>query len=242
MNTPLKKRYSSASEYGTPTADESENSLYFSFSVDDSLPNKENSISQSPASSLPSTSKAKTPLLRKVLQSNFTPRNANNKRVSFSHLPKQIPAEENTGKIAKITHVHEHQNSNAMFDLEPIKESVQKIFDEQITDQDANDLIDDDDDEMHNTIIENHSSVKHSPEEATSSESIVVMEATNPKIDSKVEKKLVSEVATKIQNRKSVLPIAKKPMRATTYKRRSSTYEPRKVNISKSVSGNYKFP
>lgn len=253
-STPLKKRYSSASEYGTPAANESENSLYFSFSLDENPPNKENSIvgghGQSPSSSLPSTSKAKTPLLRKVLQSNFTPRNANNKRVSFSHLPKQIPAVENAVKIAKTTHVHEHQaamNSNAMFDLGPIKESVQKIFDEHITDQEANDLIDDDDDEIHNTIIENHSSVKHSSEE-TLSKSNVAVESTKikgSKIDSNAQKKVLPAIpardATKLQNRKSVLPVAKKLMRTTTYKYRSSTYEPRKVTISKSVSGNYIF-
>lgn len=223
MNTPAKKRYSSASEYGTPAteSDDSENSLYFSFSVDETLPNKENC--QSPLSLLPSTSKAKTPLLRKVLQSNFTPRNANNKRVSFSHLPKQIP-EENAGKIAKL---HEQQIAvDTMFDLEPIRESVQKIFDEHNADQDANDLIDDDDDEIHNTIIENHPSVKQSE-------------------DSKVEKKVMSVVPTRIvtkkESQKSAVPVVKKSMRATTYKRRSSTYEPKKVTISKSVSGNYLF-
>lgn len=231
MNTPLKKRYSSASEYGTPVSDESENSLYFSFSVDEYPPNKENT-SHTPSSSIPSTSKAKTPLLRKVLQSNFTPRNANNKRVSFNHLPKQIPVEE---KMAKTTDVHDQKsamNSNAIFDLKPISEYVQKIIEENNADQDV--PIDDDDEELHNTIIENYSSVKLS-------EANKATESKTPKIENDVEKKMIFVVparnVTKNENRKSVLPVAKKSLRATTYKRRSSTYEPRKLVVSKSVSG-----
>lgn len=295
MNTPSNKRYSSSSEYGTPgVVDDSEESLYFSFTVDDNPTNKENSINggqwaitdlaTTPSTSL-HVSKTKTPLLRKVLQSNFTPRNKNNKRVSFSHLPHQKQVEETAGKISKTIHTYEHQtamNSNTMFDLKPIEESLpcpttQKIFDEHDTDNDINsdsaEMIDDLDDEIHNTIIENPSSVKHSTEllvkvsEKSESNACGSNEATESiemnNMPAKHVKIVLSEAAKKPQltrnvtkmdrrllikeNRKSILPVSK---RATTYKRRSSTYEPRKVDprksldvlkqvLSKSVSGKY---
>lgn len=265
MNTPSNKRYSSASEYGTPGAvddDSTDNSLYFSFS--DNQPNKENSINGghwSTTDLTPSSShvtKAKTPLLRKVLQSNFTPRNANNKRVSFSHLPK--PEQEKNDKIAKTA-----QSVTNSFDLEPIRESLvatvateREKIDEDGADQDANDLIDDD--EAHNnTIIENPVSVKHSSGVLAKSSEQLESNAPhlkntsvkNSKSDIKPEITVLSKVPTRNvtkmdrkrlveENRKSILPVAKKPTRATTYKRRSSTYEPSKLKISKFVSGKNK--
>lgn len=274
MNTPSNKRYSSASEYGTPhEIEEEDRSLYFSFSADDNPSNKENSIiggqwaiTELTPSMSSTSSKAKTPLLRKVLQSNFTPRNVHNKRVSFSHLPKQNPIEENAGKIAKSAHVYEHEiNSNTMFDLDPIREAIsssvsadQTIFDEHNNEQDANDVIDDENDD---TIIENPTSMKHSPEslakDSKQSESTACglngvkksVEIKDLLKEKKVSSKVSTRNATKIdrkrlveENRKSVLPVAKKkPMRSTTYKRRSSTYEPRKVTLSKSVSGTIQY-
>lgn len=294
MNTPSNKRYSSSSEYGTPGAvDDLENSLYYSFTADDNPTNKENSINGGQwaitdlsASSSASTHvlKAKTPLLRKVLQANFTPRNKNNKRVSFSHLPKECSAEETSGKMAKTIHTNEHRtelNSDTMFDLKPIKESLpcstmaidQKQFNEIGNDQDANsDTADDLDDDMHNTIIENPLSVEQSTDSLAKIGEISELSIPSPsKImepiktndtpgkDSKREceppqvKQILSGAVLKPHqtrnvaklnrrqlvkdNRKSVLPVAKKPARATTYKRRSSTYEPQKVKLSKSVSG-----
>lgn len=258
MNTPLNKRCSSSSEYATPGAvDDPENSLYYSFTVDGTPSNKENSINGGQwaiTDLIPSSSTSKTPLLRKVLQSNFTPRND----VLFSRLSLQKPQQE-------------HQT-----DLDTIRESLpcptieidQKIFDEYGTEQDAS-L----EDEIHNTIIENPSSVNHSidsyanmseqPElnacgsnQVTELNKMKNMQSKHSNNDckpSQVKEKL-SEAVKKSQqtrnvrsvresrSRKSVLPVAKKPVamkpvRATTYKRRSSTYEPRKVLLSKAVSG-----
>lgn len=286
MNTPSNKRYSSSSEYATPgMVDDSENSLYFSFTGDDNLPNKENAIngdSWSMTDVIPSpspsqfVSKAKTPLLRKVLQSNFTPRNKSNKRVSFSHLPKQSPVEATGGKIAKTVQTYEHRlglNSNNAFDLEPIKESLpnptialdQKSFSDNSTEQDANSDTADVADDLDNTIIENPSLMKHNTDllaktsESNASGMIEVKKPNNmndtpnenPKHGSKMVHKILSEAATKPhqtrnvtkidrrqlvkESRKSMLPVTKKSARFTTYKRRSSTYEPRKINPRKSL-------
>lgn len=294
MNTPSNsnKRYSSSSEYATPGAgvvDELENSLYYSFTADDNTINKENSINGgqwtitdvSPSTNASSRiPKAKTPLLREVLQTNFTPRNKNNKRVSFNHFIQP------DGKISKSEHTNEHQTelkSNTVFDLKPIKESLpcssiaidQKPFDNG-TDQDANsettDLTDDFGDDMHNTIIENPSSVEQSTDLLTkvsekseinafgsieATESIETSNTTGKDAKNECEQSQLEQVLSEVvlkphqtrnvikldrrrlveEKRKSVLPVAKKTTRATTYKRRSSTYEPRKVVLSKSVSG-----
>lgn len=270
MNTPTNKRISSSSEYETPG--DSENSLYFSFT---DTPNKENSlIGDSLATSDPRCPvavsfglKTKTPLLRKVLQSNFTPR----KHVSFMDLPMQSSV---TGDgIVKTVQTHEHQltlNSNGIFDLEPIKETLpntniaksHEVFDEFGIEQDTNSETADvaeEDDEMQNTIIENTSSIgalnKSNKTNDTPDQDAENSQNDNTSVqdnkNSLLVKKVLSEAAAKPQqtrnvtkidrrrtvkdNRKSILPVAKKPTRATTYKRRSSTYEPRKIDPRKSL-------
>lgn len=103
--TPTNKNRSSRysmhqSEYGTPIGD-SDNSLYYSLIEDGE---KENStgkwtVSDSSASMVLRSSKKVTPLIQKVLHHNQTPRNKNNKRVSFSSSPKPMPMEEKIGKV-----------------------------------------------------------------------------------------------------------------------------------------------
>lgn len=186
MNTPSNtKRYSSSSEYATPGGvDESENSLYFSFCDNPTEREKENATQEdqwaiTDLAPSPSTSshvfRAKTPLLRKVLQSNFTPRNGNNKRVSFSHVPKGSPIAGHADKILKSDSngLQMEFNRNTMFDLDPIKESLPcttiakdyKLFVKNETEQDPIDTsntTDDFDDEMHDdTMIENPSTSTH---------------------------------------------------------------------------------
>lgn len=279
MNTPSNKRHSSCSEYGTPDVDDdSENSLYFSFTVDDNTPNKENTIngaqwtitdstSQPSASSL--VLKAKTPLLRKVLQSNFTPRNKNNKRVSFNHLPKQNSMVETTTEITKTNEQQMELNSNTVFDFNPIKESLprttmahaQTIFADNYTEHDtasdAANVTDDLDDEMqNNTIIENPISVNTNDSEgvkelikmnnSSEKDSTNDCEQATDAIISKMVKQVFYEAATKPQQTRNVTKLDRRRLvkenrksilntRATTYKRRSSTYEPRKVDPRKSL-------
>lgn len=265
MNTPINKRYSSSSEYGTPGAvDDSENSLYFSFTGDDNTPNKENSNHREPWSQFESARsstkashslKTKTPLLRKVLQSSFTPQNERNKpkQVSFGQIIREKPAE----KIAKITLVDGSiGNSSSPFD--------QKSFGE--NDIDANSETADD---MDNTIIENPL-VKHGNDflaptsefNASNSNESNKMDdnqeetSTNSKtskdtVSSRGPKKISSEMVAKPlqtrnvtkldrrrlvnDNRKSMLPVVRISTRSASYKRRSSTYEPRKIDPRKSL-------
>lgn len=311
-----KKRYSCASEYATPKeSDDSDSSLlYYSF-VEENAFNKENSVnggtwtvSDSSSPIAPRVSKAKTPLLRKVLQSNHTPRNKNNKRVSFSHLSKPSPTPTVTVKIAKTEESEGEKVSdrNVIFDLKPIGESLPNISNvnqfqqkneektENVVDTNtideslSSDVTDDLENELHNTIIENppfaaNSTLTSSNEEHdTPAASVVIpqqdikasesnethslqlmndlLPKTNPQLSK--EKTVTSTrsieellrearknvpqnqtrnaAKTNRQNlandtRKSILPIAKKSTRATTYKRRSSTYEPRKVDPRKSL-------
>lgn len=116
--TPGKSRRSHCpSEYESAgEGDISDNSLYFSIIDDGNMSmnmsmNKENatnggrrSVVDLNASAGYRGSKTVTPLLRKVLidPSNKTPRNKNNKRVSFSQSPKPNPMPEISGKMAKM--------------------------------------------------------------------------------------------------------------------------------------------
>lgn len=116
--TPGKSRRSYCqSEYESAgEGDISDNSLYYSIIDDGNMSmnmsiNKENAINASRRSIADlnvsagfRSSKTATPLLRKVLidPSNKTPRNKNNKRVSFSQSPKPNPMPEISGKMAKM--------------------------------------------------------------------------------------------------------------------------------------------
>lgn len=182
-NTP--KKYSCTSEYATPKgSDDSDNSLYYSFTLseDDSMISKENSINggQWTVSNSPSASRiprTKTPLLRKVLQSNFTPRNKNNKRVSFSNVSKPEPMPALAGKIPKFQSASEmipQMNSypSSTYDLKPIEENLPPIssektsskpaeqndIDDASVNDSASDATDDLESDLHDTIIENPSS------------------------------------------------------------------------------------
>lgn len=302
-----KKRYSCISEYATPKeSDDSIDDLYFSFilSEDDDILNKENSInngqwtitdnSKSPVVSR--LSKATTPLLRKVLQTNHTPRNKNNKRVSFSHLSKPSPSAIAAPKFAKIKENLVHSvDLDRNFDLKRIEESLPiisagKLIDQKNEEKSENvadfntstDITDGMENELHNTIIENPSSSWSSTlctEESIKDSKVTSIQYVkmcapseilkSPKLDnlanySKLQNvtphtmqntKTIEEVLhethkdgpatrnmVKINrkrvvndSRKSILPIPKKPTRATTYKRRSSTYELRKVDPRKSL-------
>lgn len=304
-NTP-KKRYSCTSEYATPKgSDDSDNSLYYSFTLseDDSMISKENSINggQWTVSNSPSASRiprTKTPLLRKVLQSNFTPRNKNNKRVSFSNVSKPEPMPALAGKIPKFQSASEmipQMNSypSSTYDLKPIEENLPPIssekssskpaeqndIDDASVNDSASDATDDLESDLHDTIIENPSSAafnatngnselplpigpSHEPQtsnpsednvssnEATSSAALkstisnenssntktigdVLREKVKPATQTRNSAK-VNRQRLANESRKTVFPGAK--TRATTYKRRSSTYEPRKVDPRKSLS------
>lgn len=304
-----KKRYSCTSEYATPRgSDDSDNSLYYSFALhEDDVLNKENSINggqwnvTDKNTSLRSrVSKAKTPLLRKVLQTNGTPPNKNNKRVSFSYSqnPNLTP-----GASVKVSKTFSDASENELivelkprttFDLKLIEESLPlpEIGPDNITINDsASDVTDDLENELHNTIIENPSSTatnkmnmnteklskcvsvkqdscKKSPTAENPKESVPVQKLANgarPKgtfqplsmanCETVANTRTVDEIlheaqkkvpqsrnATKIirqnlasESRKSILATARKNTRATTYKRRSSTYEPRKFDARKSL-------
>lgn len=301
-----KKRYSCTSEYATPKgSDDSDNSLYYSFTLseDDSMISKENSINggQWTVSNSPSASRiprTKTPLLRKVLQSNFTPRNKNNKRVSFSNVSKPEPMPALAGKIPKFQSASEmipQMNSypSSTYDLKPIEENLPPIssekssskpaeqndIDDASVNDSASDATDDLESDLHDTIIENPSSAafnatngnselplpigpSHEPQtsnpsednvssnEATSSAALkstisnenssntktigdVLREKVKPATQTRNSAK-VNRQRLANESRKTVFPGAK--TRATTYKRRSSTYEPRKVDPRKSLS------
>lgn len=307
-----KKRYSCISEYGTPKgSDDSDNSMYYSFvlSDEDNAVNKENSINGgmwavSDSSNSPMAarvSKAKTPLLRKVLQTNCTPRNKNNKRVSFSNVSKPSPTPKAAIKIVKaneleINSLNSGSDRGVAFDLKPIEESLPKVVpveqqkpDEKsdatadcITISDSSsDVTDDLENELHNTIIENPPSTTNvtlvtSGEELSAPTPVVTQTLVEkllevqpvppnessqldpvpknvtppqPNVSTVPNTRTVEEIlrdaaknvpqtrnTAKINrqrlandSRKSILPIAKNSTRATTYKRRSSTYEPRKM-------------
>lgn len=303
------KRYSCSSEYGTPrgSTDDSDSSLYYSMtgSEDDELLNKENSLISSKMSVIDSPSKAcygkaKT-LLRKVLQSNLTPRNENNKRVSFCNTTKASPSPKASAKVAKTQSAYEKaaNSPRKLMGLEQklssmaLKEANVKALygktengsEAAAINDSASDVTDDLDNEMHNTIIENPANFDStlnankeqtdapcSPvdtEQANAPEtdavaSDIAMEDAKPsgfinhtkspslnKSATKTASEVLQQAAGKlthtrnaamlsrqelsIENRKSILPVAKKTTRATTYKRRSSIYEPHKINPRKSL-------
>lgn len=306
-----KKRYSCTSEYATPKgSDDSDNSLYYSFTLseDDSMLSKENSINggQWTVSNSPSASRiprTKTPLLRKVLQSNFTPRNKNNKRVSFSNVSKPEPMPALAGKIPKFQSASEmipqmDSNPSSIYDLKPIEENLPPIssekssskpteqndIDDASVNDSASDATDDLESDLHDTIIENPSSAAFNATNGNSELPLPIGPSHEPiKVDATDDSPLTSnpsevnvsssstlkstvsnenasntktigdvlrekvKPATQTRNsakvnrqrlanesRKSVFPGSK--TRATTYKRRSSTYEPRKVDPRKSLS------
>lgn len=313
MNTP-NKRYSCTSEYATPKGvDDSDNSLYYSFvlSEDDGV-SKENSInggqwavSDLSNSPMPSrASKTKTPLLRKVLQANNTPRNKNNKRVSFNFQPKPSPTpSEISRKISKMQPKSETiptggVNPSSTFDMKLIEANLAQISQEKpkddgtvaengengtVSNDSASDVTDDleNDDTIienpsstWNILVENHTEMPENTEkpddespttertsdlpQTSKSEEMCVPTTvqtipslpthTNsnntktvedilrgavkngPKVDTRNSARVTRQRLT-IETRKSILPA-----RATTYKRRSSTYEPRKINPRKSLS------
>lgn len=94
---------SMSSEYDS-AVDDSDSSLYYSMAEDsDGAPDKENSRDWTVTENAPPpfemrSAKKATPLLRKILQPSATPRNKNNKRVSFSDSPKPMPGGEQIGK------------------------------------------------------------------------------------------------------------------------------------------------
>lgn len=281
----LNKRYSLASEYGTPKeADDSDSSLYYSFSLSENDGQcKENSwsVTDSP-SRIP---KIKTPLLRMILQPNYTPRNKNNKRVSFSYQAKENPIPSSSGKIPKLQSKPETHSSgdlypSSVFDMMSIGEHLSSILEKDSTNENLNttvngvdlavvndsasDITDDLENDLHNTIIENPSSTTKSVAELNNSitllerptgvvqkpESIETSDWPNKNsAHLKTVDEILHEPAKKESHtrntakvnrqrlaneiRKSTLPV--KTARATTYKRRSSTYEPRKVDPRKSL-------
>lgn len=316
-NTP--KRYSCTSEYATPKgSDDSDSSLYYSFALSEDDVCKENSINggQWSVSNSPSRiPRTKTPLLRKVLQPNYTPRNKNNKRVSFSHLAKPDPkSDPNSGKIPKLlsqsgTLAKADLNPSSTYDMKLIEENLPPISNENpantleqntvteaVTMNDSSsDVTDDLENDLHDTIIENPSSIKpnHSSNEAGEEQTASVEQRqqnaepsleknktndlsqvpTDPNqlIQSSVSqcsvsdalkgktdtKKTVEDILRNVikkappqtrnsakvnrqrlanANQNTILPGVKRTIRATTYKRRSSTYEPRKVDPRKSLS------
>lgn len=91
-----------SSEYDS-AVDDSDSSLYYSMAEDsDGALDKENSRDWTVTETVPTfemrSAKKATPLLRKILQPSATPRNKNNKRVSFSDSPKPMPSGEKIGK------------------------------------------------------------------------------------------------------------------------------------------------
>lgn len=136
--TPGKSRHSYCpSEYESAgEGDISDNSLYYSIIDDGNMSmnmsmNKENatngnrrSLADLNASAGYRGSKTATPLLRKVLidPSNKTPRNKNNKRVSFSQSPKPNPIPEISGKMAKM----QLKQSNDMVQSSMIRSAERK--------------------------------------------------------------------------------------------------------------------
>lgn len=303
MDTP-KKRYSCTSEYATPKgSDDSDCSLYYSFIEslencidDDDVVNKENSVGGSlwtitdtlDSPTIPRVPKVKTPLLRKILQTNHTPRNKNNKRVSFSHLSKPSPTPTTTLKVSKAKdsdtiNLHSGENLPITSNEKQIEQKNERKS-ENVEERNAkndesvsSDVTDDLENELHNTIIENLKSpaanetlVLNSEEHVTStqgpyvsqtctmpiiletiksSESNEMHSSSNQLINDlttvasvrtieqiiEEARKNISQTRNANDNRKSILPITKKATRATTYKRRSSTYEPRIVDSRKSL-------
>lgn len=170
------KRYSSASEYGTPgisdDGDDTDNSLYYSFAAtdDESQPNKENSINGGkwtvcePKTDSTRLSKAKTPLLRRVLQSNYTPQKKSSKRVTFSAFsqPSPKPAIEKsqgTEIVNPISNGTEETFQTINNDIEKTDEINADNGAQNVSISDtASDVADDLENELHNTIIENPSS------------------------------------------------------------------------------------
>ncbi|XP_031619266.1 uncharacterized protein LOC116338272 isoform X2 [Contarinia nasturtii] len=325
MQTPKQKRYScisNISNYGTPRDnDDSENSMYYSF-VSGEEDSKENSanggqwtVTDSSSPIIPNVASSKTPLLRKVLQTNYTPRNKNNKRVSFSQIPKPCPTPEVASKMSKTSESCVDMIADTTFELKVIEESLPDISNENdvkdpvqqipifengvesvTVNESPFNISDGLEGDLHDTVIENSSPIpanitltdnmempanpsvvqgaeisSKAPDMTASNETrnrpVEVQErkSTVPptvKNSAPLPKKVQTNVKTveeilqagqktaqskntiKIgrqqlasDSRKSILPVVKKlTTRATTYKRRSSTYEPRKVDPRKSLA------
>lgn len=176
-----KKRYSCTSEYATPKeSDDSDSSFYFSFieslesCIDDDVMNKENSVN-APLWTVSDTlnsptvlrvPKAEAPLLRKVLQMNHTPRNKNNKRVSFSHSSKPCPTPTSTVKATKTKYSDTINSGESLPTASNKTQTEQKNEKKLEKDEEFNtnndesvssDVTDDLENELHSTIIENQS-------------------------------------------------------------------------------------
>lgn len=218
----------------------------------------------SPADSRVS-SRSKTPLLRKVLRQNFTPSNENKRRGLLNRLSRLCLTPEPVNKIAETTtsepekvpsvndlHYLDLTNDNSQTNLngetaeDGKKEQCRGISDS------ASDVTDDLENELQNTIIENPSSASknkltglHAISQVSASKVVMLSSATINALDTKTVCDVLSEGsqlpqtknATKIirqrlanESRKSMMP------RSKTYKRRSSIYEPRKIDHRKTLS------
>lgn len=171
------KRYSCSSEYGTPVNDDSDNSLYYSFALseEENVPNKENSSNSEwtvtdlslGVARIPLRSK--TPLLRKVLQQNFTPGNQIKERGSFDCSSPlcltSIIAETTTSDregVLNVNDIHDMESINENLQINSIEKAVEDERKNQnqgieypLIDDSASDVTDDLENELQNTIIEN---------------------------------------------------------------------------------------
>lgn len=210
MNNTPKKRYSCISEYATPKgSDDSDNSLYYSFvtSEDENLSNKENS----------NINNTSGQLIRTVLQANCTPRNKINKRVSFRSALRLNETRE------LIHNAQEAQPIDGSFSPNTPLSTVEE------SQANSSDVTDDLENELQDTVIENTSSAINNTLIQTNSE----QDGKNKKIV-QPSKKIGAKTGVDIKSVKPVVPL-KKLTRATTYKRRSSIYEPHKLHARKSL-------
>lgn len=248
-----KKKYISPSTPGdifaTPKAvDDSDSSLYYSFVLsDDEIKetNKENNeIEWTVTNSTPEVSKttASTPLLRMVLQPSCTPRNQMNKLVSFNHLIN--PTKNLNNETANSFNLpHDKLNSEGHFNTGIFDEKEGSALNNSQHDTD-NALSDTDDfeGEKHNTIIENPLPVSANKlpnsngQELNGENEHCEQDVSIQQCGSSRSIQVVSESKTTLENiTVNQSQTRKKSMRPSNYTRRSSTYEPRKVDPRKSL-------
>lgn len=252
--TPKKKYVSPCTPgdiFATPkTIDDSDSSLYYSFVVSDDeikSSNKENSNSENEwtvTSSTPevSLSTASTSLLRMVLQPSCTPRNKINKRVSFKHLSIQTNNSEHK-TVNSCNFSNEKFNSERTRNIDTFDESKESAL--EISQKDADNALSDTDNfegEKHNTIIENPLSISpNNSHNLNKQEHVQKIDNINlSKHFEQVSDVLKSQVfsdskVTFGQTTVNQSQLRKKTIRPSNYTRRSSIYEPRKVNPRKSL-------
>lgn len=175
---PNKSRYSMKSEYDTcGEDDDSDTSLYYSIidndfesPIEEDKENKSGKVTVSaPDSVSRRNTKAmpKTPLLRKVLEKQqATPRNQNNKRVSFSASPKTIPilAKKTTANVPAVPEVsepitQEQPNTNGVQSIENVIQAIEEQREHNGEQPEQTDAVSDDSEEsdLHKTMVENDS-------------------------------------------------------------------------------------